>query len=399
MSNIFDVGVIGTGVAGAFTCLKLATDYNAKVIAFDIGPRPAKRKPQMFGFLGLFPSSDGKLYQNDIIRVSELVGLRKAKSTNTQINQILSNIEDFKIVKDKSPSLSMDKKLKKLGYDVKLNNYIQMYPKDIHSLSKYIAGSIENLTFSFDNEVRSIIKQKNIFLVTTDLGEYRCKKVVIAVGRSGWRWARDLYASLGIIDNNDFARFGIRMEISSDYMKDFNKSNCSLIKDDLEIGPLSWFGTVIPEDHTDLAISSFRSNEMRWKTDKVSFNLIGNRNFPNNGFEQTDRLGKLVFILANDRVIKERISSILSDKSKISILPEYNWMKKTIMEFSSVIPEIITKGYFHVPTIIAMPPKINISKNLETEIDGMFVAGESAGVPGLLSAALMGLICADSVCK
>ena len=28
--------------------------------------------------------------------------------------------------------------------------------------------------------------------------------------------------------------------------------------------------------------------------------MIGNRNFPNNGFEQVDRLSKLIFILTND---------------------------------------------------------------------------------------------------
>jgi hypothetical protein len=46
-----------------------------------------------------------------------------------------------------------------------------------------------------------------------------------------------------------------------------------------------------------------------------------------------------------------------------------------------------------------LAPKINIGSNLETELEGMFVAGESAGITGILSAASMGLICADSACK
>src|SRR5574339_575618 len=115
--------------------------------------------------------------------------------------------------------------------------------------------------------------------------------------------------------------------MNSTHLKDFNKSNCTLTKgSDLEIGPFSWYGTVIPEDHLDLAISAFRSNENRWKTDKVSFSLIGNRPFPNTGFEETDRMGKLAFVLANDRVIKERVSAILTKKSRISIIDEYNWL-------------------------------------------------------------------------
>jgi uncharacterized FAD-dependent dehydrogenase len=46
-----------------------------------------------------------------------------------------------------------------------------------------------------------------------------------------------------------------------------------------------------------------------------------------------------------------------------------------------------------------MVPKINIGNDLSTEIDGMFVVGESAGIQGLLAAGVMGLIAADSVSK
>ncbi len=401
--NNFDIGIIGAGVAGAFATLKIAKEHkDVSAVVFDLGRPPMKRRRQLEGWLGCFPNSDGKLYLNDISKVSDLIGSKKAKSCNTWFNNILSNIDDFKISKDKAPISSMDKKIKSAGYDIYLNDYIQTYPKDIHSLSKHMADVIdksENVTFSFDNEVKSICKQKNMFIITSDLGEFKCKKLIIAVGRSGWRWCKDLYSNFGIIDNNDFGKFGFKVEIAASHMKDFNKSNCTLNKDEIEIGPLNWFGTVVPEDHLDVAISAFRSNENRWKSDKVSFNLIGSRHFPNNGFEQTDRLSKLTFILANDRIIREKVSLFLSGKSKISIIPEYDWLKNAINDFSSLIPEITTKGYFHVPTIIPMVPKINIGTNLESEIDGMFVAGESAGVSGILSAAIMGIACADNVCK
>lgn len=402
MSN-FDIGIIGAGVAGAFATLKIAKEHkDAKTILFDLGRPPMKRRRQLEGWLGCLPNSDGKLYLNDISKVANLAGTRKAKSAFTWFEEIISNVNSFKTIKDKSPSISVEKRLAKNGYKLTLNDYIQIYPKDIHALSKYMAESIErnkNITFSFDNEVKKIYKTKNVFTVVTENQEYKCKKLIIAVGRSGWRWAKELYSDFGIIDNNDIARFGIRLEMNSNIMKDFNKSNCTLNKDNIEVGPFSWFGTVIPEDHLDLAISAFRSNENRWKSDKVSFSLIGSQPHPNNGFEQTDRIGKLTFVLANDRIIRERVSSILAGKSKISIIPEYDWLKDAITQLAVAIPEVSTKAYFHVPTITPMAPQINIGSNLETEIDGMFVAGESAGIHGILSAALMGTIAADSVCK
>ena len=399
----FDIGIIGAGVAGAFATLKLAKDHKSeKVILFDIGRPPMKRRRQIEGWLGCLPNSDGKLYQTDIAKVAELTGLRRAKSAHTWMKHVLGQVDAFKIIKDRAPLATLEKRIKKAGYEVTLNDYVQMYPREIHMLSKYMAETIEtnkNITFSFDNEVMRVTKNKNVFLISTEDREYRCKKIIIAVGRSGWRWAKDLYASFGIIDNNDIARFGIRVELNSSLMKDFNKSNCTITKDDLEMGPLSWYGTVIPEDHLDMAISAFRSNENRWKSDKVSFNLIGSRIFPSAGFEQTNRIGGLAFVLANDRIIRERVSSILVGKSKISVIKEYDWLKDSINDLSNVIPEITTKAYFHIPTITPLAPKINLGDNLETEIEGMFVAGESAGVQGILAAGLMGIVAAGAACK
>jgi hypothetical protein len=231
------------------------------------------------------------------------------------------------------------------------------------------------------------------------MGDFVCKKLIFCVGRGGWRWAQEIFEQFGIIEENNLTKFGVRIEMESSALKDFNNSNCFISNNALEIGPLSWNGTVVPEDHIDFAISSFRSNEDRWKTDKVSFNLIGNRIFKDNGFEQTSRIGQLTFILSNDRVIKEKVSTTLNGKSKLSILPEYDWLGGAIKEISKFIPELEDKGYLHFPTIIPATSKIKIDKNLSTDVSNMFCAGETAGKPGLLFAMLSGIIAADAACK
>jgi uncharacterized FAD-dependent dehydrogenase len=80
-------------------------------------------------------------------------------------------------------------------------------------------------------------------------------------------------------------------------------------------------------------------------------------------------------------------------------MKEYDWLKESLEEFSTIAPDLLTKASFHAPTIIPLPPKINIKENLSTEIDGLFVAGECAGKIGILSAAMMGIVAADSVCE
>jgi hypothetical protein len=403
MSNLYDVGIIGGGPAGIFAARKIAKENkNVKTVVFDLGRPHGKRRRQLEGFFGVFPNSDGKLYLNDINKVSKLTGTRKAKAAATAVFNTLNNVVELKTHKDKPLYINLEKRLKKHGFDYHLNDYIQLYPRDIHAISKNIADDIEhcgNVNFSFDNEVYKIHKQKSTFLIQTQDGEYNVKKLLIAVGRSGWRWASEIYKTFGIIDSNDTATYGIHIEISASYLKDFNKSNVTISNGELEIGPVSWSGTIIPEDHLDLAISAFRSNENRWKTDKASFQFIGFRKFDGNGFEQTNRLGKLAFVLANDRILKERVSTLLSNKSKISVIPEYNWLAGALTQFGHVVPEILTKGYFHIPTILPMPPKVLIGNTLSTEIDDMYVAGESAGVVGLLAASVMGTVAAEAMLK
>src|SRR5277367_2230929 len=104
--NNYDVGIIGGGVAGAFATLKLAKDHkNAKVILFDLGRPPAKRRRQLEGFLGCLPNSDGKLYLNDLDKVVDITGLRKAKAAHNWFNKTISQIDNFKVVKDRPLSI------------------------------------------------------------------------------------------------------------------------------------------------------------------------------------------------------------------------------------------------------------------------------------------------------
>ena len=403
MTINYDIGIIGAGISGTFAALRAAEIHkDSKVILFELGRPPSKRRRQIEGFLGCFPTGDGKIYTGDIDKVLDIVDGRKANPANKWVTKWFEEVNPMKIIKDKLPSAAIQKKLSSLNYEIELNNYVQWKPDSVHQLSRLITEVIDtagNITFSFDNEVFKIFKQKDTFLVTTADGNYTCKKLILCAGRSGWRWTNKLYKELGILANDDFAIYGIRVELSAQQMKDFNKTHCKLKKDNLEIGPFNWNGTVIPEDHADLVISSFRSNEDRWKTDKVSFSILSKQYFQNDGCRQTDRLGKLAFLLFNDRIGREKVRSILKNVGQLSVLPEYNWLIPVLTELTEIIPSMPTKAYYHSPDILPMASQVRLGSNLESEIENLFIAGESAGIQGIAAAAITGAIAMDSDCK
>jgi hypothetical protein len=371
-------------------------------LLIEAGPASRKRRPQTIGYLGLAPNSDGKLYLNDLLEVANITTKLKTQKAFNWFKVQTEEVLNFNIVKDKSPSITAEKRIKKAGFKTKLNNHIQLFPAEIHSLSKFISDQVEekeNITSVFNTDIVSVTKEKGHFTITTHDNVYKSKKVLLCLGRSGWRQTSEIFQQFDIVENNDFVEMGIRIELTENYMKEFNHSHCSISRPDLTVGPLSWGGTVIPEDHYDMVISAFRGNENRWKSNKVSFNLLGKRMFQGMGVEQTNRIGQLTFILTNDRVAKEKISTLLSKKSKLSIMHEYDWLRASVNEISHFMPEVISKGYFHFPTLLPQASKINVHHNLSTDVEGLYVAGESGRIPGLLGAITSGIIAGESLCR
>lgn len=400
----YDIAIIGAGVAGAFAALKLSENHkNLKTIIFDLGRPPGKRRRQLEGWFGCFPTGDGKIYTDNSEDLLNLVDGRSVRGATKWFLNNLSNVDNVKITKDKLPSADIQKKVHQHGFELKLNEYIQWNPNQIHTLSKNVSDAIlenENLTMSFDNEVFKILKnKKKEFSIITSDGEFLAKRIILCVGRSGWRWVNRVYKELGIYVNDDFAKFGMMVEIPSQYMKEFNKSHCSIYNKEISVGPISWNGTVIPEDHADLAIASFRSNEDRWKTDKASFLLVGSQYFKDHGCHQTDRLAKLAFLLSNDRIGKEKIKTFLKGRTELNLVPEYSWLSTAIDKVSNFMPNLLNKGYFHVPAIFPLISGLRLSNNLESEVEDLFIAGESAGLYGVSSAAVTGALAAEFACR
>lgn len=404
-NNIFDCAIIGAGVAGCLAAARIAEKYpDTKTIIFDIGAGPSKRRRQIEGWLGCFPQSDGKIYPD----LTELRNLTSGHKTRHAWSWFFQQLEaasksTLKLVKSNEPQIGLQKKLSELGFQWKTHDYYQWKPESIHQLSKNISEPVEanpNFTFSFENEVHKILKKKNYFLISSNQGDFSCKKILLATGRTGWRWVSELYQDLGLAQPDDWAQVGVRIELAGQYVKEFNKSHCSLNKGDLYLDKFCFNGTIVPEDHCDMVIANFRSNEDRWRSEKVSFSMTKKIHMPGRGVKEAERLAKLKFLLFNDRVSREKVRVFLKKESQLNLLPEFDWLKESFEELTNFIPQLINRGYYHVPEIIPKCVGIKVNSNLEVEeLPGMFVSGENLEIFGIGSAAASGIIAADNMCS
>lgn len=398
---IYDLAIIGAGVAGCFAAQRLEENYNLKILLLDLGRPFAKRRRQIEGAMGCLPSGDGKWYLSHVNQFDHLDG-RRFNSAKKWLDKKLEECGSGKIIKDSSPTVNFRNKASKLGYNISNNDYIQWKPENIHKLSKIFSDTFEiskNIKMQFDTEVFKILKKKNQFVIHSESQDFFCKKILFVPGRSGWRWANDFYKELGMDVKDDYSYYGVKFEIAGQYAKELQKTNCSLVKDDVEIGPFLWNGTVIPEDHADMVISAFRSNEERWKSEKVTFSYIKKFKYENEGVNQTERIAKLTYLLFNDRVSREKNRIYLKGNSQLNLLPEFSWLKDSIEEVNGLIPDFINRGAYHIPEILPLPGKIELDGNQMSEINDLYIAGESAGYRGIMGAALSGILAADGAMK
>jgi hypothetical protein len=411
------VSIVGSGPAGVFAALRLAEKHkNLKVVVFEFGPPPPnclrqdpihvkRRRRQLEGWLGCFPTGDGKIYINeDSNKILEIADGRRVRSIKDWFTTQLDEVNPQNEIKTKQPAPQLKKTISDNGFDLVLHNYNQWNPDQIHLLSKISSERIEaagNVYLSFDTEVFDFLKNNNKFAINTSQGEFICKKLILCVGRSGWRWVNNIYKNLGLLQQNNIAKYGVKVEMPSSALKEFHKSHCSLIREDMEIGPLQWQGSVIQEDHDDMTIAAFRSNEDRWKSDKVFFSVRKNIEVSVDitPCYHVDRIAKLSHLLSGDRVGREKIKNFSHGLGDLASMPEYSWISDTLKKLEPIFPNIINRGYFHVPEIDTNVSKINIANNLETEVDGLFVAGECAGIKGIAAAGIMGAIAAEGAAK
>lgn len=457
----YDVIIVGAGPSGIFTALEAKTlKPEKKILLIEAGRSIDKRscpkektnvcvscKPYCHittGFSGAGAFSDGKLSLNYEVGgdLPELMGPNLVQEFIDYTDKIyldfgadtkvegVGNNEAVKEIRRKAIKGNLklvDCPIRHLGTEMAQQIYLKIQN---HLLEL-------GVEIKFDTVAKDLIVEDNAIKGVL-IADSRTKKieervyadkVVVATGRKGADWLKDMCLEHNIDHRAGTVDIGVRVELRNEVMESVN----DVLYESKLIGYPAPFqdkvrtfcqnpgGFVSQENYdNDLAIVNGHSYKNK-KSENTNLAILSSHNFCepfNKPIEYGKKVAELVNMLGNGSIIVQRYGDILDGKrtwdhelyqSNIKhTLPDaeagdltsaipYRTMTNIlnfIESMDSVVPGFASREtLLYGPEIKFYSNKIELDKNFETNIKGLYCLGDSSGwTRGLMMASAMGVM-------
>lgn len=457
----YDVIIVGAGPAGIFTAYELKKQKpNSKILLIEAGRSIDKRhcpkdktkkcvscKPYCHittGFSGAGAFSDGKLSLSHEVGgdLPELAGVDLVQEYIDYTDSIyldfgadthvegVGNEEAIKQIRIKAIEAGLklvDCPIRHLGTEKAQEIYLKIQN---HLLSN-------DVEIKFDTVVKDLLIKDNIItgvllsdsLTKKNDEEVYSDHVVVATGRKGADWLKDMCVEHNIEHYAGPVDIGVRVELRNEVMERVN----NVLYESKLIGYPAPFknkvrtfcqnpGGFVSQENYDnnLAIVNGHSYKDK-KSDNTNLAILSSHNFSkpfNQPIEYGKKVAELVNMLGNGKILVQRYGDILDGKRTWEKELYQSNLRHTLPDaeagdLTSAIPyrtmtnilnfiqamNTVVPGFASHETLLYGPEikfysnKITLDKHFETNIKGLHCLGDSSGwTRGLMMASAMGVM-------
>jgi hypothetical protein len=446
MSREFDVILVGAGPAGIFACHELATkNPKLKIALLDMGARLESRSEcdVMSGFGGAGTFSDGKLHFTPTLsheRTFHLINLQDYQKILDHIDEVFMffGVTEEEFPKDRilvdeliNEALINDielivRRTKHVGSD-KLKIVMKKFQDYLESNGVVILDNtkVEKL----------IIEEGFINGVETSKGKYFSKKILFAPGRLMARWFQNICDQHNIKYLYDMVEVGVRVEFPAAVMKKYAES---LYETVLKVRTYTFDditrtfcscpnGYVSIEKYQNYVCVNGYSNSDH-KSNNSNFALVCEVNLTEpveNSIAYAQSIAELASTIGGHKPILQRLADLRKGRRSTWRKIEKSIVKPSLTEvtpgdISMALPHRIVTNILetldklekvmpginagstllYAPEVKFRSTKIKTSPSMETDIKGLFVAGDASGMSGSITgAAATGIMAARGILK
>ncbi|EKX92147.1 NAD(P)/FAD-dependent oxidoreductase [Peptostreptococcus anaerobius] len=440
----YDIIIAGAGAGGVFMAYELSkANVDAKILMIDKGAKLERRvcpikagKTQtcvkcspchiMNGYGGAGTLSDGKYnittqFGGDL---HKYVGEKEAMDLMEYVDEVLCSMggADAKLYSTASSDLKtkclqndlhlLEAKVRHLGTD-----------RNVRILGKIFDYIEEKIDMDYLTTIEEVDRlEDGRFKVITNKGEYECKDLVLATGRSGSKWMSTICDKFHINQPKNRVDIGVRVELPAEVFKH--------ITDDVYEGKIVYktkqyndlvrtfcmnpYGEVVSENTNGIVtVNGHSYSDPALHTENTNFALLVSNQFTE-PFRDSNEYGESIARLSNmlgGGVLLQRFGDLVKGRRSSERRMEKCFTRQTLNatagDLSLVIPkrqldsiiemiyalDKIAPGTANEDTLLYgvevkfYNSKVEVDKNLETSVPGLYAIGDGSGVTHSLSQA------------
>lgn len=441
----FDVIVVGAGPAGIFSILELLKNKpSLKIALIDMGSSIENRNPDdvMSGFGGAGTYSDGKLQFTPKLsheRTFHLISPENYQQILDEVEKYFTHfgVDGIEYPRNKDEVEKLVEEAEKYGMELIVRRAKHVGTNKLKSVIKLIEKYFtqKNVSLIMDTKINDIIikNQKCIGVVDINNNKYFSDKVLFCVGRISAKWFQELASKHNIPYQYDMVEVGVRVEFLQSVMKRYADALYEIVlkvrtptfDDIMRTFCTCPNGYVAIENYNDyVCVNGHSYSDHLSKNSNFAFVCEVNLTEPvENSIAYAESIAKLASTIGGGKPILQRLADLRKARrstwSRISnstVTPSLE--NVTPGDISMALPHRIVTNVIeglemldkvmpgindgstllYAPEVKFRSSKVQTTPDMQTNITGVYVAGDASGMSGTITgAAATGIMAARGI--